>query len=201
MNPVRPYYLIYNVLYNIIRSNGVKRAALIFYALALTLVLGCGYTTGSLLPSHLKTIYVDNFANKIDISREPSDKYGYEMYRSGMESDITKAVINKFIFDGNLSIVRSEEADLILTGELINYTKEPLRYDTSDNVEEYRVLVSVNMELKDTTTGKSMWKENGFTGESTYWITGPVAKSENSAVQAAIDDLADRIVEKTTEGW
>ena len=179
----------------------MKRTILIFYALALTLVSGCGYTTGSLLPSHLKTVYVDNFANKIDISTEPSDRYVYEMYRSGMESDITKTVIDRFIFDGNLSIVGLEEADLVLTGELTSYTREPLRYDASDNVEEYRALVSVNIKLKDTSTGKFMWKENGFTGESTYWITGPLTKSEDSAVQAAIQDLAERIVEKTTEGW
>lgn len=153
------------------------------------------------MPSYLKTIYVDSFANKIDISTESSDKADYQIYRSGLESDITKAVINQFIFDGNLNIAKPEEADLILRGELINYTKEPLRYDKFDNIEEYRVLVSVNMELEDKKNGTFLWKESGFTGESTYRTSGALAKSETGALGEAIQDLAKRIVEKTTEGW
>ena len=173
----------------------------IFSVLILTFIMGCGYTTGALLPSHLESIYVESFTNKIDISRESSSKYGYTLYKSGLESDITKSAVNEFIFDGNLTITTADEADLILRGELINYTREPLRFDKFDNVEEYRVLVSVNIELEDTSTKKLLWKENSFTGESTYRTSGALAKSEEAAVDEAVRDLAKRIVEKTTEGW
>ena len=167
----------------------------------LLFVTGCGYTTGSLLPPRLKTIHVENFINKIDVSKESSDRYAYEIYRSGLESDITSAVIEQFIFDGNLSIMDMESANLILTGSLINYAKEALRYDKFDNVEEYRMRVTVNMELKDTSTGEILWKEHGFSGESTYRTGGTLAKSEDDAVKDTVQDLAERIVEKTTEGW
>lgn len=177
---------------------GILRLFCIFLLFSIP---GCGYTTGSLLPTHLKTIYVDSFSNKIDVSKESSDKQGYEIYRSGLESDVTSAIIDQFIFDGNLSIATPEDPDLVLSGELVNFTKEPLRYDKFDNIEEYRVLVSVNIELKDVGTDKPMWRETYFTGESTYRTSGTLAKTETRAVEEAVLDLAKRIVEKTTEGW
>ena len=162
---------------------------------------GCGYTTGSLLPEHLESIYVENFTNKIDVSKESSDRRGYRIYRSGLESDITTNITDRFIFDGNLTIVDEEDADLILRGDLVNYAREPLRYDKFDNVEEYRLFVTVNMELEDVSAESIMWREAGFTGETTYRTGGALAKSEDTALDDAMTDLAKRVVEKTTEGW
>jgi len=168
----------------------------------LCFILGCGYKTGSLLPSHLNTIYVENFLNKIDVSKESSDRFGYRIYRSALESDITTEVIDRFIFDGNLTIVDEENADLILKGTLIDYAREPLRYDKFDNVEEYRLFISVNLKLIDAVEGeKTLWTELSFTGESTYRTSGALSKSEETALDEVIEDLAKRIVERTTEGW
>ena len=40
-------------------------------------IAGCGYTTRSLLPSQFKTIYVENFVNKIKVTAESSDERMY----------------------------------------------------------------------------------------------------------------------------
>ena len=113
--------------------------------------LGCGYTTKSLLPSQAKTIYVENFANRIPITDQTSDVRMYRGYRPRLEFDITKAIIDRFLFDGNLKIAeRRDKADLVLSGGLVDFKKESLRYDRNDNVEEYRVRVVTDIELKDT---------------------------------------------------
>ncbi len=174
--------------------------------LSLTLFLiisacGCGYTTGSLLPSYLKTIYVDNFKNKIDIDREVTGSSRYMLYRPGLENEVTSDVVDRFVFDGNLKIEKREDADLILTGSLMDYQQEPLRYDDNDNVEEYRVRITVDIELKDVANDKILWTETGFAGEATYKTTGRLAASETTARQEAIEDLARRIVERTIEVW
>lgn len=163
--------------------------------------VGCGYSTGSLLPSRLKTIYVDNFKNKIQIDKEVTETARYTLYRPGLENEVTNAVTNRFIFDGNLKIAAKDSADLVLSGELINYTQEAFAYDSEDNVEEYRIRVVVSIRIMDTVGDELMWQENGFTGESTYRTTGQFATSENSARDEAIEDLAKRIVERTIEGW
>jgi len=168
---------------------------------ALFFIAGCGYTTHSLLPPELKSIHVENFENKIHITEEQTDTRMYRGYKPGLEKDITKETIDKFLFDGNLKVANDESADLILKGELVDYRKEALRYDRNDNVEEYRILLVANIELIDTKTGKTMWSETNFSGEATYRTSGSLAKGESASIKDATQDLARRIVERTVEGW
>lgn len=162
---------------------------------------GCGYTTKSLLRPDLKTICVENFANKIPVTNETSDARMYIGYRPRLEYDVTKAISDRYLFDGNLRIADRKTANLILKGELVDFRKEPLRYDANDNVEEYRVRLVTNLELTDAKTGTLMWKEKAFAGESTYRTGGSLATSEVNALNEAKSDLARRIVERTIEGW
>jgi len=174
------------------------------YILALIasfMVSGCGYTTRSLLPPSIKTIRVDNFKNDIQVTAEQSNLRMYRGYKPGMEVDLTRAVINKYLMDGTLKIAGESNADLILKADLIDFKRDALRYDSNDNIEEYRIKLVVNMELVNTKTGAVMWKERGFAGETTYRTGGVLAKSETAAVNDAIDDLARRIVERTVEAW
>ena len=179
----------------------MKKAFIVFFAASLLFAPGCGYTTRSLLPSDLKTIYVDNFKNSIGVTDEQSNIRMYRGYAPGMERSLTKAVIDKYLFDGNLKIATESNADLILRGELVDYERQPLRYDANNNIEEYRIKLIVNIELENRKTGRTMWTEKGFAGETTYRTSGTLVKSENAAIQDAIDDLARRIVERTVEAW
>ena len=180
----------------------IKRLSfLILVPFVLIMCNGCGYSTGSLLPANVTTIYIDNFKNKIDISKEVTESLRYTLYRPGLESDVTNEVVERFVFDGNLRIRSEEDADLMLKGDLIYYGQAALRYDQNDNVEEYRIRITVNMELIETETEKVLWKEVGFSGESTYRTTGRLAKSEDVAREEALEDLARRIVERTVENW
>ncbi len=184
-------------------SNGVKKILLLstIYCLLSTILLGCCYTTGSLLPSNIKTIYVKTFTNKIDITAEVSEISRYRIYAPFLEVDITKEIIDRFIYDGNLQVVEKENADLILRGELIDYNRQSLRYDVNDEVEEYRLSLVVDLSLYDSRKEENMWEEKGFIGDSTYFTSGSLAKSEDTALNEAIGDLARRIVERTVEGW
>ena len=165
------------------------------------LVAGCGYTTRSLLPPSIKKIRVDNFKNLINVAAEQSNIRMYRGYRPGMEVDITTAIVNKFLQDGTLKIANEANADIILTGELLDFNMGALRYDANNNIEEYRIKLIVNIEVRYAKTGELMWSEKGFAGETTYMTTGSLAVSESTAVKAAIDDLARRVVERTIEVW
>jgi len=176
----------------------------LFFAFFVSIFLfipGCGYTTHSLLPTDIKTIYVDNFKNGINITGEQSNVRMYRGYAPGMERELTRSVMDKFLFDGNLRLASVTNADLVLTGELTDFKRDALRYDTNDNVEEYRIKIIVNIALENRKTGKIMWTEKGFTGETTYRTTGPLAKTDAAGISAAIDDIARRIVERTIEAW
>ena len=179
----------------------MNRPFLLIVSAIIIFVSGCGYTTRSLLPTEFKSIHVDNFKNEIKITAEQSNERMYVGYRPGMEIELTRAVIDKFLMDGNLKIAAGPDANLLLYGTLIDFRREALRYDANDNVEEYRVKITVDIELVEAKTGKVVWTDNGFTGETTYRTGGALAKSESAGVKEAISDLARRIVERTIEAW
>ena len=160
-----------------------------------------GYTSGSNLPAAECSVYVDNFVNKINVTEETSDSKPYYSYLPGMEADITRRVINRFIFDGNYEIKDARNAYFILKGQLIDFRREPLRYDADNKVLEYRLSVVVDIELYKIKGDELVWRENHFAGESTYRTAGQFAKVENLAAQDAMNDLAERVVERTVENW
>jgi len=160
-----------------------------------------GYTSGSNLPEAECSVYVDNFVNKINVTEETSDNKPYYAYLPGMEAEITRRIINRFIFDGNYEIKDARSANFILKGQLIDFKREPLRYDADNKVLEYRLSIVVNIELYKTADNKPVWHENHFAGESTFRTTGQFAKAENLAAQDAMHDLAERVVERTVESW
>ena len=165
------------------------------------LLSGCGYTTRSMVGSKYKTIYVSPFMNKVNITREGDAENKYRIYRPMIETDITRSVDSRYLFDGNLRPVEEANADLILKGEVVDFRKDPLRYDNSNNVAEYRINLVVNISLWDKAENKLIWEENSFTGDITYFPTGAQSKSEDQAVSEALADLSRRIVERTVEDW
>ncbi len=176
---------------------------LIFFLLVVVLISGCGYTTGSLLPGHIETICVRPFRNKIELAEELTpEQYRFRTYRTNLETDITKEVIDKFINDGNLRVVEEENADLILNAELIDYLRQPVRYGSdNETVEEYRISIVCSVVVRDISKDTIMWQEGRVIGDSTYNLSGTYAASESSTVQAAVSDLARRILNRTIEGW
>lgn len=162
---------------------------------------GCGYTTRSLLHSQYKTIYITQFNNKIDITKDGDSFTTHKIYRPMLETDITKSTINRYLFDGNLRPSKNESADLVLKGDLVEFRRDAVRYNNSDDVEEYRISISVDISLWDKKEDKLIWQEKHFTGDSTYFTVGINAKSEATAVNDALNDLSRRIVERTVEQW
>lgn len=167
---------------------------------------GCGYTTRSMLSGKFRTIYITPFLNKVDITQESYTANKYRIYRPMLETDITKKVINKYLFDGNLKPIREDQADLALKGELIEYRKDPLSYaSNNENVTEYRISIYVNLSLWDKKENKLLWQENSFNGNYSYFTdfapATAVKVTEDTAVNNAIEDLARRIVERTVEQW
>ena len=164
-------------------------------------VSGCGYTTRPGLASHLKTIYVKPFTNQIDITQLTTGNERFPIYRHRMEVDLTNAAINRFQFTGLLRPANPERADARLEGDLVAFRRDPLRYDASQQVEEWRLNVVVNLRFFDQTTNTLLWEEPQFTGDTTYFALGANAESETAALDRAITDLARRIVERAVENW
>lgn len=174
-----------------------------------TVLGGCGYTTRSMISDKYRTIYITPFVNKIDITREADSGNQYKIYRPHLETDVTVAITNRYLFDGNLKPVKKENADLVLKGEVVEYRKDPLRYDEGDEVTEYRMNLLVNISLWDTKDNKMLWEVNNFTGYFDYYTDKyPLANVQRFSstddqvpLDKALDDLARRVVERTVNEW
>ena len=174
-------------------THRLKANILLFCILQIVLygITGCGYTTGSLLPSRIKTITIPILKNSIS-----PDSLAYQ-YHPGIEADITRQTIDRFLFDGTLKVTEEKEADLILRGELVDYIKDPLRYASdSKTVTEYRLSLIASLSCYDVAEGDVMWKQK-IIGKSTFFVN----TSEEAALKVAINDLAKNIVDKTVKGW
>lgn len=172
----------------------ITMAVLAAGALALS---SCGYSTRSALPSRLRTVFIEDFKNSIDYTSQTRRN----LYFPLLEVKIKKAIINRFLFDGNLRIADAGSADLVLEGELVNYERAVLRYTDNDDPQEYRVYITANLKMVDRDQNEVLWEEPGFVGEATYFVQGAQAKSENAAIEDATVDFARRVVERTIENW
>lgn len=187
--------------------NGFMRAALLLSSAGTLVFCGCGYTTRPGLPSNLRTVYVKPFANKIDVTQITSSDGRFPLYRHRMEVDLTNEIISRYQFTGLLRPSPADKADCRLEGELVQFRKDPLRYNASQQVEEWRLNLVVNLRFYDQTAKDEsgaaalMWEEQNFTGDTTYFALGSNSESESAALNRSITDLARRVVERSVENW
>lgn len=180
-------------------KSGVRRAAAV---LMLSAVLaGCGYTTKSLLPEDIKRIHIMPVKNAIDLSSENSGKDHFRVYRPGLEVELTNAIINRFIFDGNLRVSGPNDADVIVEAKLVDYRRDALRYTERDDIEEYRVNVVLDVAVYRASNRQMLWQSTAVTGDTTFFVAGQRATSEDEAAARAVEDVARRVADKTLELW
>lgn len=178
-----------------------KKSVLAVLCAGVLLFSGCGYTTSSFVSIGQNRIFVQPFKNEIKITQEVTDSRMFRGYRSGMEMNITRSIIDKFLLDGNFKVGTENDCDVFLEGALVDFRKEALRYDSSDNIIEYRLNVVINFKVTNMVKNEVIINEKNFTGETTYRTTGTYAKSDDAGIRDAITDLANRVVEKVVEGW
>ena len=164
---------------------------------------GCGYTTKTILPDNVKTVHVDTFKNNIDITKEVSAKDKYEVYRPNLEVDLRDAIMARVFLDGNLKAADKDSADAVLEGQIVQYRKDPLRYQ-NEVVQEYRISLVCDVKLilrRSQKDSKVLFEESNITGDATYFTTGTLQVTETAALNDVMSDLARRIVNKIVENW
>ncbi len=171
-----------------------QRFAALGLGLCLSLFAACGYTQKTVLPRGMQTIHVNTFQNKIPAA----NIYPYE---PGMEIKITNAVIRRLHQDGNLKVLPKDRADVVLEGDLTAFDQEGLRFTSLERIEEYRLFVVTALRLRDRKTGELLWEEPNFSGDASYFVTGPRALSRGAATDRAIDRLARNVVDRIVEDW
>lgn len=148
------------------------------------LLAGCGvYTLNPAGKSSIKTISVEPFENK-------TNEFGFT-------DRLAEIVIDAFIKEGTLRVVPSGKADAALVAVLNRYEKLPFKFDQSDQVEEYKVLLDLQVTLKNPKDDSDIWTEH-MTQEGVYNAN---SETEQDGQQRAGARLVDAILNRTTKSW
>jgi outer membrane lipopolysaccharide assembly protein LptE/RlpB len=163
-------------------------------ALALGLALlavdlaGCGYSFRGNLPDHIKTVAVPVFTNK---TAEPA-----------VETFLTSAVVEAFASNGRLRVVKPEDADAILDGEVVGYSVQSIAFDNRANVRQYRLLVTMNLRLRDVRRSSILFEQQSLKEKADFQVLGAVSQTisaEESAVRTAAVEIGRAIVSLTID--
>jgi outer membrane lipopolysaccharide assembly protein LptE/RlpB len=177
----------------------IRRALVLLLAAGLS---GCGYSATRLLPPNYRTIYIEPFENKIPLTRDDSERGGFQSNLPLLEEQVTRGVIDRFFFDGNLRVTRApEDADLVLSGAMRDFFRQQVRRTSNDvTTEEYRLNLVAGFTVRDR-DGKIIVDEPNLVGDTTYFLTGASATSESTAAQNLVADFSRRVVERVVENW
>jgi outer membrane lipopolysaccharide assembly protein LptE/RlpB len=148
------------------------------------LALGaCGYSFRGTLPSHVNTVAVPMFQNRTS--------------QPGVEAIITRAIAQAFVTNGRLRVVRTADADAILDGEVTSYAVAPIAFDQTLNIQQYRLVVVLNLKMRDVRRNEMLFQQNGVTEQADFRVAGPVSATiavEESALTQAATEIARSIV-------
>jgi hypothetical protein len=157
------------------------------FALGLALLAGCcGYSTHSLLPSHLKTVAVPPATNT---TTQP-----------GLAEALTDSLTAAFTSDRTLRVTNTEAADLVVNTTVSSYNRAASSY-SSDSLQQavsaYELSVSAQIDARDQTRGEQFYK-----GVASARVTyDPNTKTEEQAAAEALKKLASEVVRQVQIAW
>lgn len=167
----------------------MRRRALALALLAVA-VAGCGYSLRGALPDRIRTVAVPVFANR---TGEPA-----------VENLLTRAVVEAFSTNGRLRVVAPDRADAILDGEVTGYELQSLAYDARANIRRYRLVVTMNLRLRDVRGRAVLFEQTGFREKADFQVPGAVTETiarEESALRAAAVDIGRAVVSLAVDGF
>ena len=140
----------------------------------------CGYSTRSLLPGYIQKVHIKIFNNKT--------------IKIGLDELATNAVIEAFLSGSSLRIVDEKSADIVIEGDVSDYSKEPLTYTAGQTVLEYKITVKFSVRCIDQTRNDVFWE-----GDISDWAT--FTTNEEEAITRAIKNTAERLVTTILTNW
>ncbi|MFZ5979333.1 MAG: LptE family protein [Candidatus Zixiibacteriota bacterium] len=162
----------------------MKKLLILSLNLIFIVVNGCG-------------VYTFNPRGKSDVTNIAIEPFANETSEFGLADRLTEQVIDAFITDGTLKIVPVDNSEAYLVGILTGYQRVPHKFDENDQVEEYKILLDVEISLKNTGDDSEKWKER-LTFEGIYNASD---ETEEDGQVRASERLVEAVLNKTTKSW
>jgi len=169
--------------------------------LAVGLAVGCAGPRPRLLPPESVTVAVERIDNRT----------GEPMVARLLTEEIRRA----FRRDGRLKVGEANGAGgCVLGGAVVEYGKRPIRYDSFNVVQEYRLRIVVDLSLVGGDAKRALWRDRRtgaeigapvrrIEGDGNFGAvpaSGMPAESEEDARRRLIHDLSRNVVRGALEG-
>jgi len=159
-------------------------------ALISALAVSCaGYHVGPVSNLSYKSVAIPMFKNKTLVPQ--------------LEAQVTNGIIKRLQNDGSLRVESSENADVIVSGEITHYHRELLRseHEDSNAPREYRITIEARVEAHNRVTGETVVKPTLVTGQAATFIGSDLQTAEYQVLPLVADDLSKRVVTLLVEPW
>ena len=158
-----------------------------FTLFILLIISGCGYYSfKGALPSHIKTAAIPLFENNTEYPN--------------VRDDLTNMVVDAFIADNSLAITDESNADLIISGTIVDIpSPKASLVRVGEQVEEFHVTVKVKVKCEDVKNNKVLWEKS----LSEYGIMSGLSDDEEReiAITAALEKITEDILNNTLGYW
>ncbi len=148
------------------------------------LLSGCGYRfagNGIDLPDGVENLHLALIENR---TKEPY-----------LDSVLTESLTFRLARQHNLQLVENpQNADAILSGEVIQYSLHASAYDKDDAIQSYRVTVKVTAKLSRVSDGKLLWRGASVRFDD-FVSSGADITTEEGLERETLRRVADRIAE------
>lgn len=140
----------------------------------------CGYSTRSLLPSHIQKIHIKIFENKT--------------VKAGLDERATNAVNEAFRSGSNLRIVDESSADIVIEGNVSGYSKDPYTYTADQTILQYKITIKFTIRSIDRQKNEVFWE-----GTVSDWAT--YNRDEDEGIDEAMRKTAEKLVTTILTNW
>jgi outer membrane lipopolysaccharide assembly protein LptE/RlpB len=127
--------------------------------LAFLLLSGCGYHLAN--PNFKggagQTMAVPAFANRTTTYR--------------IDQRLTEAVRQEFIRRTHYQVVPAVSGDVVMSGEVLNYTAVPVLFDQQGRGSAYEILIDMKVLVTETKTGKVLFQNDRFTFREVFELS------------------------------
>ncbi len=154
-------------------------------ALSIALLVSCGvYSFSSSALGGIKTVGIPLFDNQTT--------------ESGLREGLTDSLSQAFVANNVLRVVPEPQADAVLKGNVVSYSRDAYTYSQSEVVSQYICRITVDVSFVDRKTGKTIWEQKGM---SNWGVYDSNTETDDQGKGRAIQKLVEDILNKTVKGW
>jgi len=158
----------------------------------------CGYSLagrGNFLPAYIKTIGIPPFVNHSSVPN--------------IDQILTESTVQEFISRGRHVQPATEGADATVTATVVSVVTTPLAFTTGRQVSRVQIVVTADVEFKDTHSDKVLWANKALQVRDEYDVSsttnpndaGAFLSGDANARQRLAKTFAQQVVTSILEAF